>query len=92
MLDAGASWVFLVTTFEFMGGGLVVALKGAWTRTWSKEWCSTCSGSSAWSVVLDMFWFLGNACGSSMILGSFLTLGNVLVLTGVLSAFNACSM
>ena len=29
--DAGASRVYLVTTLEFMGGGLVVSLEGAWT-------------------------------------------------------------
>ena len=31
--DAGASWVCLVTTLDFTGGGLVVALKGSCTST-----------------------------------------------------------
>ena len=29
--DAGASWFFLVTTLEFMEGGLMVALKDSWS-------------------------------------------------------------
>ena len=29
--NVGASWDFLVTTLEFMGGGSIVALEGAWT-------------------------------------------------------------
>ena len=39
--NTGASWVCPVTTLEFMGGGMVVALERAWTSTQlKKEWCS----------------------------------------------------
>ena len=40
--DAGAFWVSLVTTLEFMGGASVVVLEVAWTDTQSKkDYCST---------------------------------------------------
>ena len=29
--DVGASWFFLVTTLEFIGGGSVVSLEGSFT-------------------------------------------------------------
>ena len=32
--DARASWVFLVTTLEFMGGGSMVSLKGSCSSAW----------------------------------------------------------
>ena len=44
--DVGASWFFLVTTLEFMEGGLMVSLKGSWSlelgivfgcSTWSRK-------------------------------------------------------
>ena len=48
--DVGASWVFLVTTLELMGGGSVVAMEDAWTSTLLKKgWCLACFGKSAWS-------------------------------------------
>ena len=75
-VDVGASWVFLVTTLEFMGGGLVVALEDAWSDTLlKKDWFSAWFGSLAWSMELSMVCCtrhaleLGNACGSSMMLG-----------------------
>ena len=33
LFDAGASWVFLVATLEFMGGDSVATLEGAWNDT-----------------------------------------------------------
>ena len=42
--DARASWFFLVTTLEFMEGGLMVALKGSWSLELGMVF-----GCSAWS-------------------------------------------
>ncbi len=63
--DVGDSWIFLVTTLEFLGGGLVVALEGAWTGTQlKKDWCLTCSRSSTWSMDLNMVWELNMVYGT----------------------------
>ena len=39
MYDIGASWFFLVTTLEFLGGGSVVSLEGALDDTWLMKRC-----------------------------------------------------
>ena len=43
--DVGASWVFLVTTLEFMGGGSIVSLEGSCIGARHGLCCS------AWSLV-----------------------------------------
>ena len=52
--DAGASWVFLVTTLEFMGEGSMVALKGSCFGARHGLWSSAWSRNSAWSMDLSM--------------------------------------
>ena len=50
--DVGASWFLLVTTLEFVEGGLMVALMGSWSRNlaWSLE-LGMVFGCLAWSLV-----------------------------------------
>ena len=36
--DARESWVFLVTTLEFMGGGSMVSFKGSCSGAWHGFW------------------------------------------------------